>query len=268
MDPSEPLQPTAVAGEPLPAPPAAVRQERDGAWGVLATLGLGLAVVVVYTFAQGILMLAALTAAPRTAHQPPMAGGVFPSLSNIGFLFALGTVLAAPLGIGLTLAFARARRGLVVKRYLGLVRPGLRQTLVSVLLLVLFSAAYDALSTLLGRPQVPDFMIDVYRTAGSPLLLALAVVLAAPAFEELLFRGFLLEGLRRSALGGSGAALLTSALFAVTHLQYDLFDMSAVFTLGLLFALVRLRTGSTWLTFGLHALTNLIALLQVAAAVR
>jgi membrane protease YdiL (CAAX protease family) len=126
-----------------------------------------------------------------------------------------------------------------------------------------FNLAYDQLTRFLHRPLVPDFMVNVYRTAHGLPALYLAVVVAAPAFEELLFRGFLLPGLT-PALGGIGAALVSSALFGLLHLQYDLFDMTAVVLLGLLFAIVRLRTGSVFLTFTLHAITNLIATLEVA----
>ena len=47
-----------------------------------------------------------------------------------------------------------------------------------------------------------------------------------PVFEELFFRGFLLEGFRRTFLGTTGAVVLTSLLWAVIHTQYDLYYMA------------------------------------------
>ncbi len=226
--------------EPLPAPPSP--------WGPLATSGLALAAFVVYEALQGVVLV------------------LFRSLlesSKFGLAFTATTLASAPIGILLLLFFASRRRGLPVADSLGLHLPTARQALVSLALLAVFNLSYDQLTRLLHRPLVPDFMLTAYRTAHGLPALYLAVVVAAPVFEELLFRGFLLPGLR-PALGAVSAALLSSLAFALPHLQYDAVDMSAVFVLGLLFAGVRLKTGSTLLTMSLHAITNLIATLQVA----
>ena len=232
--------------EPLPAPPTP--------WGPLATSGLALAVFVVYGVLQGIVVF------------------LFPGLlksDSFGLAFTVTTLVSAPLGVLLLLRFASLRRGLPVADYLGLHLPTARQALVSLALLAVFNLSYDQLTRLLKRPLVPDFMVGAYRTAHGLPGLYLAVIVAAPVFEELLFRGFLLPGLcrlpgLRPTPGAVVAALLSSLAFALPHLQYDLVDMSAVFVLGLLFAGVRLKTGSTLLTICLHAITNLIATLQVA----
>jgi CAAX protease family protein len=252
-----------LGGTPAPAIPAAPLAP----WGPFATFALALAVFVCYAFVQGLPAVFALATDRPPAVTVPGSSGAFPDLPNAGLLFALGTVLAAPLGIAMILGLARARRG-DGARFLGLRRPRSRDALLGIGLLALFNLAYDAVSTWLGRPEVPDFMLEAYRTAVSLPVLVLAVVVAAPAFEELLFRGFLLEGLRRSRLGAGGAALASSLLFAAGHLQYDPFDMAAIFSLGLLFAAMRLKSGSTWLTFGLHVLTNLVATVQVAWQLR
>ena len=260
--PEHSAPPGATSAPATPATPAAPAAP----WGPFATFALALAVFVCYAFVQGLpAVFALLGEGPAAAST---ATGILPELPNAGLLFALGTVLAAPLGIAMILGLSRARRSVDGARFLGLRRPRLRDALLGVGLLALFNVAYDALSTWLGRPDVPDFMLEAFRTAVSVPVLFLAVVVAAPAFEELLFRGFLLEGLRRSRLGAAGAALITSLLFAAGHLQYDPFDMAAIFGLGLLFALMRLKSGSTWLTFGLHVLTNLVATVQVAWQLR
>ncbi|HEV7514846.1 MAG TPA: type II CAAX endopeptidase family protein [Thermoanaerobaculia bacterium] len=229
--------------ETVPSPPSP--------WGLLATIGLALAVFVIYGLAQG----AVLAFFPRL-----LEGG------NFGRAFTATTLASAPLGILLLLGFAGLRRGLSLRDYLGLRLPTARQALGALALLAVFNLSYDQLTRLLHRPLVPDFMLDAYRTAHGLPGLYLAVVVAAPVFEELLFRGFLLPGLRPApgAAGAIGAALLSSVAFALPHLQYDRFDMTAVFVLGLLFAGVRLKTGSTLLTIALHAITNLVATLEVA----
>jgi uncharacterized protein len=233
-------------------------------WGPVLTVVLTLAVVMAYGFIQALPILFFATAPAASPPAAPSTGGLaLPALPNAGFLFALGTIVGMPLGIAMVYALVRARPGMRVREYLALRRPRVRDVLLAIGLLVLYNLAYTALSDRLGRPEVPDFMLEAFRTAVFLPVLWLAVVVAAPVFEELLFRGFLIEGIRRSRAGAAGAAVVSSLLFALIHLQYDLFDMAAIFGLGLVLAAVRLKSGSTWLVIGLHALSNLVAMVQV-----
>jgi membrane protease YdiL (CAAX protease family) len=243
-------------------PPAA----RPPLWGPGASLGLALVVVAVWLAVQAVALVAlgAVTMLAAPARPPDVAGG----LPEMGLALSLTTLAAAPAGVALTLLVARLRRGAGVREYFGWRRPTLRQALVWTLALAAFLAAYDLLARALGRPPSPPVMVDAYRTAVVPALFWLAVVVAAPLFEETLFRGFLLPGLARARwLGTTGAVLVSSAFFAALHVQYDLFDLTAVFALGALFAAVRLASGSLQLAVGLHGLTNLLAMVQIATLV-
>jgi hypothetical protein len=84
----------------------------------------------------------------------------------------------------------------------------------------------------------------------------------APVFEELFFRGFLLAGFASSFLRPAGAVLVTSASWALIHLQYDLYGMVTIFVLGLLLGAARLASGSVLLTIGLHAFSNLLSTVE------
>jgi ABC-2 type transport system permease protein len=76
---------------------------------------------------------------------------------------------------------------------------------------------------------------------GSALWLLLLAVLAAPLFEEFIFRGVLFRGLRRS-LGAPSAALASAAVFALVH---PMVAALPVFVLALLAAVAYER--SRWL---------------------
>lgn len=233
---------------PSPPPLAEAPPPPPSPWGPLVTIGLSAAVFLVCLLIQG----AVLSFVP-----------VLLRPDHFGAALAATTLASAPVGVLSLWRLAALRRGLPVRDYLGLRLPTARQAAVSLLLLALFNLGYDQLTRLLHRPLVPDFMLTSYRTAHGLPWLYLAVIVAAPVFEELLFRGFLLPGLR-PALGAVGAALLSSLAFALPHLQYDAVDVAAVCVLGLLFAGVRLKTGSTLLSIALHLITNLVAMLQVA----
>jgi membrane protease YdiL (CAAX protease family) len=122
----------------------------------------------------------------------------------------------------------------------------------------------DLLTIAFDRPFINEFMSVAYATANPIWMLWLAVVVAAPLFEEMFFRGFLLKGLAASFLGPIGAVAATSGLWAVLHLQYDLYDIANIFCLGLLLGTARLVTGSLFVPLMLHAITNLLATVEVA----
>ena len=115
----------------------------------------------------------------------------------------------------------------------------------------------------LGHPTTSPVMDRAFDT--SPLwLFLLTTVLGAPLLEEVVFRGFLYKGWAASRLRPLGAVLLTSAIFAAMHGQYDAVELTAVFAFALLLGAVRWWSGSLWLCIAMHALNNAMALAQTA----
>jgi uncharacterized protein len=162
-------------------------------------------------------------------------------------------------------AIAARRPGWSVTEYLGLVWPSRRDAVTAFLILVPFLLGYDALTYLLGRDIVPPFQVDTYRSARAAGMLPLywfALVVAAPVAEEIVFRGFLFRGWVRSERAALPVVVLISLLFAAIHPQYDWFGVLQVFFIGLLFGLVRWRSGSTLLTILMHMLANLWATIE------
>ena len=88
---------------------------------------------------------------------------------------------------------------------------------------------------------------------GSPVPLLIATVIAAPFVEELFFRGVLFFGLRQR-FGWVWAAVISTALFAILHLQ--LTNLLPIFLIGFLFAYITHIGNSIWPSIILHALFN------------
>ena len=130
-------------------------------------------------------------------------------------------------------------------------------------IVVAFVAASDLTSLAFGRPVVTDFMVQAYSSAP-PILIVLAIVVAAPLFEETFFRGFLMSALEARGLSAVAGAVVSAALWAVIHLQYDLYNIVAIFLTGLLLAAARIKTGSVVPCFVMHALGNAIATVETA----
>jgi len=185
-----------------------------------------------------------------------------PNLGGDGVAVALIILVSTPVQIGLLMLFARPRGELL--GYLGLTVPTRAQVIFGVAAVVAMIVVLNAVSLALGRELVTPFQNDIARTAtgGWFLLLMLAVVVFAPAGEELLFRGFLFRGLMRGPGDMWIAIVVTAALFALMHVQYDWFVIGQIFAFGLLLGWMRWATGSTVLTFLLHAVINLEGMLE------
>ena len=74
-----------------------------------------------------------------------------------------------------------------------------------------------------------------------------------------MFRGFLHRGWAPSWLGIAGTIVLTSALWALLHQQYNILGILFIFVMGLIFGWMRQRSGSVLLPITLHTANNLLA---------
>ncbi len=95
------------------------------------------------------------------------------------------------------------------------------------------------------------------QTLRAELLVA---VFVAPIFEEIFFRGFLLQGLRR-VLGDTWAVLISSLIFAIIHFSVASFPLLLI--LGIILGVMRIKTKSIWPGVILHSLNNLVSAISV-----
>jgi uncharacterized protein len=236
------------AGDQPPAPTPGCRP-----WGFWATVTWSLLCGLLFVIVQTVVGVLFLVAG--------IGGGDLEQLGSNGLLIGTATCAAAPICLGF-LTLVVYLRGCPLSEYFGLQRVAASTLWKAVGILLLLIAIQDGLTYLLGRPIVPEFMEQAYRTAGFLPLLILAVVLAAPALEEVFFRGFMHRGLAASRIGPTGAILITAALWALLHLQYDWYGITTILLMGLFLGAVRTWTGSTALTILLHALNNLVATVE------
>ncbi|HVF46853.1 MAG TPA: type II CAAX endopeptidase family protein [Pyrinomonadaceae bacterium] len=97
-----------------------------------------------------------------------------------------------------------------------------------------------------------------YKVVLSSLIVSFAVFAAAAAFEEALFRGYILQTLARSGYAWLAIAL-TSIVFGAVHLGNP--DASLVSTFntilaGVWFSVAYLKTRDLWFVWGLHLMWN------------
>lgn len=85
--------------------------------------------------------------------------------------------------------------------------------------------------------------------------LALSAVLVAPLFEELLFRGLLLQVVWQYLRVAWVAIVVSALVFGLVHMAQPQ-DVPPLVTLGLALGYLRVRTGSLWPGIVLHAAFN------------
>ncbi|MBN2590922.1 MAG: CPBP family intramembrane metalloprotease [Sedimentisphaerales bacterium] len=101
-----------------------------------------------------------------------------------------------------------------------------------------------------------------------PPLLWLGVIFAGPIEEELLFRGFLFEGIRNSKLKNIGAVIFTSLVWALMHSQYDISGIFIVFLCGLFLGFSRVKSNSINPPIIIHVIHNAISTIKLIVYLR
>ena len=115
---------------------------------------------------------------------------------------------------------------------------------------------------LLGDPYIPEIVYYV-DDSEYDLIIALSfvsTVIAAPVVEELLFRGYVLDAIRE--IHGDTVAVLGSAgLFGLLHIEPYIVGYAALG--GVIYGLVRIKTGSLWPSIVSHMVWNFFAFLYI-----
>jgi membrane protease YdiL (CAAX protease family) len=248
-----------MSHDPSAMPPSAAPPP----WGIVGSIAWGTLGIVAWFLGQFLAL--SIYLATRNRGTPVDIA----ALGRDGFVLAVVTIAAAPGWIAVS-ALAARQRGWSVRGYLALIPPRRGEIAFGIACLAALLVALDLISYAFGRDVVPRFMVEAYgsaRASGSLVLFFVAVVIVAPLGEEIAFRGFLFRGLSASFLGAAGTIVVTSAAWAVMHIQYDLFILAQILLIGLLLGWLRWASGSTVLSIGLHMLANLAACIQAAIVV-
>ncbi len=262
------MNPDPTSGDGAPPEDGGIgddRSQQAARWGFWATVIWALVVAAIYAV---VLFTAILGAADWSPADPADLSFEQLMISGIskGYSFPLASFLTTIVCCWSIAAIVRLKKHAVLREYLCL-KPVAFKTMMK--WIGLFAIVYVATTLVLIWLDLPignDFMSTIYLNAKPAWMLWLAVVVAIPLFEEVFFRGFLLTGFASSFMRPIGAVLVTTALWAGLHFQYDAVGVAVVFCFGLLLGAARIRTGSLMVPLGIHALENLLATAAVAFA--
>lgn len=124
---------------------------------------------------------------------------------------------------------------------------------------VMLSATLLSLATFYSGFDVNQAQDTGFGNAagGAQLVLAfIALVILAPISEEILFRGYVFQGLKKK-LHWVPSAIIVSGLFGLAHMQLNVgLD---TFAMGFMACVLLEMTGSLWTAILLHIIKNFVA---------
>jgi membrane protease YdiL (CAAX protease family) len=190
-----------------------------------------------------------------------LSGSTIAQFASYAFMYGLMA--------GLVYWFVRRQKGSL--RALGVRAPRLSDFGVTLLGVPVYVIGY-AIIFGIATTVAPSINADQQQQLGfkadglhpALILTFISLVVLPPLVEEFIMRGFLFSSLLKR-FKFVVAAIVTSVLFAVAHLQFGsgapLLWVAAIdtFVLSLVLCYMRYKTGSLWPGIGLHMLKNFLA---------
>ena len=183
---------------------------------------------------------------------------LFTDGESVGIAF----ILLLPLLV-MALAFAiKIRRKRFFFEYLAFNKVTIKSLILWLTAAFLLLVAFEYISQLFERP-VPEWVMTTYKTTDNYFVLFVGMVIFGPFCEEILFRGYIYRAWAESIIGPYAGCILLSILWAAIHMQYELFEMTMIFALGLLLGWSRLKSGSLYPPIVIHVFWNLASFIHL-----
>jgi membrane protease YdiL (CAAX protease family) len=169
-------------------------------------------------------------------------------------------IFAGVMMIALIWLFAYSKRESFVKIYRFNSKPTMLQIYLAIT--IGFSAVFFSSFIVRGlawlMPEAYDSYVEAFENLqlGSALSFFIAVVIIAPLFEEVLFRGFVFDRVERH-FSPTAAVIVSGLLFGVYHL--NIFQGTFASILGVVLGLSLLWTNSIRIPIIIHLVNNAVA---------
>ncbi|MBZ0270594.1 CPBP family intramembrane metalloprotease [bacterium] len=236
------------------------RQERDG-YGGLSTILIFIGVWFVATFLGSLaisligmgemLVETDLEYDSLKQFETSLQQGVYPShwIGNLFYQIVLLLIVSF---------LIRRQTSWGALEYMGVARVSWRAFGFWMGVFIVFTIVSEAVVRLAGL-ETGEWYETAYKLTQSRGLMFAVVCVGAPVVEELLFRGFLFRGIKKS-FGPVVAIVITTAFFAYAHVgfAYNVTGLVFVTLLGALFGLMRDRTDSVLPGMAAHFVNNTV----------
>lgn len=136
-------------------------------------------------------------------------------------------------------------------------------------------------SLLKNHPNDPLDFLNPLMTDSNKIGFIILMVFIAPIYEELLFRGIMLNTLLyhknlfknknlnknysnfliQNPQNPIFASIIVSLLFSIAHLQYDFLGILLIFLFSLLLCFLKIHTNGLYLPIFVHFINNMVAMM-------
>lgn len=237
------------------------QDEKGDIWGFWGTLFWGVITLIIFSIGQVIPLFSYMLYQGMEVTEASF-NQFSANVDKDSFLLFLSAMGGMIFAVPFVLGVAKLKRGSILKEYLSLNGFTAKTLGLWIVVFILLYIAIGLLIEAMGAKEIPDFMMNLeYPDLLTKIALLIAVVVAAPIVEELVFRGFFLKGFSQTFMGVHGAVLVTSALWSAIHLQYEMAYLVAIFLIGLVFGYARIVTNSLYIPMIMHGLMNLWSML-------
>jgi membrane protease YdiL (CAAX protease family) len=136
-------------------------------------------------------------------------------------------------------------------------KPGNSKIILAVTITII-AVQFGIITPLISLIPMPDFMIEIFmQMAGrNGTISFLTIVIAAPVFEELIFRGIMLNGLLKR-YNPTKAILISSLLFGLIHLNP--WQFISAFIIGVFAGWIYYKTQKLSFAIIIHMINNGLA---------
>jgi len=169
-------------------------------------------------------------------------------------------IFAGVMMIALIWLFAYSKRESFVKIYRFNSKPTMLQIYLAITIgfSAVFFSSFIVQGLALLLPEAYVSYVEAFEDLqlGSPLSFFIAVVIMAPLFEEILFRGFVFDRVERH-FSPTAAVIVSGLLFGVYHL--NIFQGIFASVLGIVLGLSLLWTNSMRIPIIIHLVNNAVA---------
>ena len=198
-------------------------------------------------------------------------GDIFFFGSNDGTVVSLSILIGCVLLMTTSVLIIRIKGG-EWRQYLALKPFSFTVGMGMLGLLLIFMIVSQALTYMLDMTPLV-FVDPLYQSVSSVWLLVFAMVVVAPIYEEVIFRGILWSAIKEQFTapsysvqhGAIVASIVTSLIFATIHVQYGIYEISTIVVLAFIFCYARIKSGSLLLPIALHIINNGAAMWQYLA---
>ncbi len=191
-------------------------------------------------------------------------GGFYFSLEMQDFITNLTLILTAAISGVLAIVYASRKMNIQITQNLfdkvkdkGDYIKGICASYALQVPLSLVIMGLSALINILTGTPIPQTGSEGALTLGGNLMYFILAVLVAPVIEEIVFRGLILNGLKKYSV--SFAILFSSLCFGLLHM--NLYQGIPVVGMGIAFGYMYCKTGSLRVPIAMHMFNNLISVL-------